>query len=192
MISDEALFHEWQKGSAGALAELVQRHHARLLRHMLRLVGDLPLAEDLTQETFLRLVRDGCTYHYPRPFLPWLYAIARNLAANHRRSAYVRHVESRRQLPEMHDDDLDPSRWLERWERSALLRTALAQLTLEQREVLSLRFGHDLSVEETATMLGLPPGTVKSRTFTALRRLRTLLAIENRPVEGDNVAHGAG
>ncbi len=175
MIADEELFREWQQGSAGALEALVRRHHAPLLAHLTRLTTRPELAEDLVQETFLRLVRDGHSYRYPRPFLPWLYTIARHLTRNYYQSAYHRRVEMRPELPEVAAAGPDPADWLERWERREGLRAALAELSFEQREVLSLRFGQGFSVEETATVLGVPAGTVKSRSFTALRRLRDCL-----------------
>ncbi|HEY7339730.1 MAG TPA: sigma-70 family RNA polymerase sigma factor [Ktedonobacterales bacterium] len=183
MAADEELFREWQQGSAGALEALVQRHHAPLLAHLTRLTGNPLLAEDLTQETFLRLVRDGASYRYPRPFLPWFYTIARHLARNALQSAYARHVEHRQTLPDSASDEPDPADWLERWERREGLRMALATLTFEQREALSLRFGQELTVQETAAVLGVPEGTVKSRTFTALRRLRD--ALKQREVSDD-------
>ena len=176
MTADEALFREWQEGHAGALEALVRRHHAPLLAHLYRLVGDRALAEDLVQETFLRLVREGHAYRYPRPFAPWLYTIARNLARNHWQSAYQRRVAVGTAAAEAPADTPDPAAWLERLEQREGLHAALAALPLEQREVLSLRYGQGRPVEEAAALLGLPAGTVKSRTFAALRRLRALLA----------------
>lgn len=176
MVADEELFREWQGGGAGALEALVRRHHAPLLAHLYRLVGDRALAEDLAQETFLRLVREAQAYRYPRPFAPWLYTIARNLARNHWQSAYHRRVAVGSEAAAVPTDAPDPAAWLERAEERAGLRAALAALSFEQREVLSLRYGRGLPVEEAAALLGLPPGTVKSRTFAALRRLRALLA----------------
>jgi RNA polymerase sigma-70 factor (ECF subfamily) len=183
MTADEELFREWQQGGAGALEALVRRHHAPLLAHLYRLVGDHALAEDLAQETFLRLVRDAHAYRYPRPFAPWFYTIARNLARNHWQSAYHRRVAVGADLPEVGGHASvapagapDPAAWLERLERREGLSAALGALTFEQREILSLRYGQGLPVGEVASLLGLPPGTVKSRTFTALRRLRALLA----------------
>ena len=90
-------------------------------------------------------------------------------------SAYARHVEHGLAVPESAGAEPDPADWLERWERREGLRAALATLTFEQREALSLRFGQELTVHETAAVLGVPEGTVKSRTFTALRRLRDAL-----------------
>ena len=175
MATNEELFREWQSGKASALATLVQRHHAPLVAHFYRLLGDAQQAEDLAQETFFRLVRYAHSYRYPQPFLPWLYRIARNLALTYQESAYHRHVDLLADLPETLIDYTDPQAWVERQERQADLLKALARLSFEQREVLSLRFGQELSVKETAGVLDVPVGTVKSRTFSALRLLRSYL-----------------
>lgn len=175
MTTDEELFREWQGGAAGALEALVRRHHAPLLAHLYRLTGDRPLAEDLAQETLLRLVREAQSYRYPRPFVPWLYTIARNLARNYWRSAPRRREVAEDALLKVRGGVPDPTEWLERLEERERVRAALVQLSLEQREILSLRYGQELSVEQAAAVLELPPGTVKSRTFNALRQLRALL-----------------
>jgi RNA polymerase sigma-70 factor, ECF subfamily len=175
MATDEELFQEWQNGRPDALATLVQRYHAPLVAHLYRMLGDTHLAEDLAQETFFRLVRNAHSYRYPRPFLPWLYQIARHLSLNYQESAYHRHVDFSAELPETLIDEEDPQIWVERQESQADLLKALAHLSLEQREVLSLRFGQELSVKETAEALKVPVGTVKSRTFSALRLLRSHL-----------------
>lgn len=192
MTADEELFREWQNGSAAALEILVQRYHTPLLAHLFRLLGDVHLAEDLVQETFVCLVRDAHTYRYPRPFRPWLYSIAHHQAYNHRLSAYYRREEARAVLPETTANEPDPAEWLERWERQHGLQQAVAKLSFEQREVLSLRFGQELSVKEAAAILGIPPGTVKSRTFTALRLLRAILeqsSLQADDIQGDQF-HG--
>ncbi len=176
MISDEALFHQWQRGDTDALATLVRRHHASLVAHLYRLVGDAHLAEDLAQETFFRLVRHAHSYDAARPFLPWFYRIARNLAASSQESASRRPVALEADMLETLIDESDPPAWVERQERQADLLVALEKLSLEQREVLSLRFGQELSVKETARLLAVPTGTVKSRTASALRLLRATLA----------------
>ena len=171
----KTFFVPGKHGDAGALETLVQRYHAPLLAHLYRVLADSQLAEDLVQETFIRLIRDAQGYCYPRPFRPWLYAIAHHLACNYHTSAYARRVELRAELPAVQAHEPDPAEWFERWERHHGLRQALTQLSIEQREVLSLRFGQELSISETATILSIPPGTVKSRTFTALRLLRASL-----------------
>src|SRR5262245_31932976 len=83
---DEALMEAVMDGDGAALAVLVERHHSPLLGYLYRLVGgDRPLAEDLCQETFARLLRQH-NYQVGRPFKPWLYAIATNLARDHHKS----------------------------------------------------------------------------------------------------------
>lgn len=179
MIADEDLVQEWQQGSAGALEALVQRYHAPLLAYLARLTGDPHAAEDLAQETFVQLVREAHTYRYPRPFKPWFYTIARHRARNDWHSAYRRHEEVASLVASVDrpSHEPDPAEWLERLEQRQGFYTILAALSFEQRDVLSLRFDQELSVAETAAVLGVPAGTVKSRVFTALRRLRDLLQI---------------
>ncbi len=88
--SDEQLMAAVMAGDQLALAALVTRHHAPLLGYLYRLTGgDRPLAEDLVQETFLRMLRQR-TRPADRPFKPWLYKIATNLARDHFKSAAVR------------------------------------------------------------------------------------------------------
>jgi RNA polymerase sigma-70 factor, ECF subfamily len=175
MTSDEELFRQWQRGSVDAFETLVQRYQRPLLSHLYNLVGSAQTAEDLVQETFVRLVREAQSYRYPRPFFPWLYTIARNLALKELASAYHRHVELGMALHEASIQGPDPQEAVERWERRQDLQRALVSLSFEQREVLSLRFSQELSVKEVALLLGIPAGTVKSRTFQALHRLRQYL-----------------
>ena len=190
MISDEELFRRWQHGNTEALEALVQRYHRALFDYLYRLVGQAQTAEDFVQETFVSLVREAQSYHFPRPFAPWLYTIAHNLARNDRMSAYRRHVELSQALPETPTSALDPSELADRWARHDDLQMALQQLTFEQREVLSLRFGQEMPVQEVADLLGIPAGTVKSRTFQALRILRRYL--ESAPSNQAQGARGAG
>jgi RNA polymerase sigma-70 factor, ECF subfamily len=192
MIADEDLFREWQKGNAAALEVLVQRYHTQLIAHLYRLVGNTYLAEDLAQETFVRLVRDAQAYRYPRPFVPWLYTIARNLALSYQTSAYQRHTELRSELPETFSHEPGPAEWFEHWEQHNDLQKALMYLSFGHREVLSLRFSQELNVKETADVLGLPVGTVKSRTFHALRLLRVYLERTNQQVVDTQGEHSHG
>src|SRR5215510_8147671 len=87
--SDEQVMAAAVAGDQMAFATLVTRHHAPLLGYLYRLTGgDRPLAEDLVQETFLRVLRQR-TCQAGHPFKPWLYAIATNLARDHFKSAAV-------------------------------------------------------------------------------------------------------
>jgi RNA polymerase sigma-70 factor (ECF subfamily) len=177
--SDEDLMAEVLIGDRTALATLVSRHHAPLLGYVYRLVGaDRALAEDLVQETFLRLLR-GRTYQSGRPFKPWLYTIATNLARDHFKSSAVR--QSRGGLnPDhtlVHLPGLEASpedRALEA-EQVGQVRASIAQLSEEYRVVVLLRFYQGFTLQEIAEALQIPIGTVKSRLSVGVHRLRAML-----------------
>ena len=95
MLPDENLMLGIQQGNRGDLSALVERHHSPLLGFLYRMTGgDRSLAEDMVQETLLRLLRSIDQYQYPRPFKPWLYTIATNLVRDHYKRAEIRHTQS--------------------------------------------------------------------------------------------------
>ena len=153
MSTDEDLFQQWQRGNADALAILVKAHHAPLVAHLYRLLGDASLAKDLAQETFYRLVRSARSYNPAHPFLPWFYRIARNLASHYRESAYHRLVDLRDDLDEQVTTEADPQTWIERQEEEdAALLAALKHLSLEQRRGPEPAFWRGTGVKGTAPL----------------------------------------
>lgn len=178
--SDEQLMAAVQAGDQVALAALVTRHHGPLLGYLYRLVGgDRQLSEDLVQETLLHVLRQG-TYQSARPFKPWLYTIATNLARDYFKSAAVRQrwqgADSEEVLLYLYDSEASPEERALAAERGGEVRAALAQLGEEYRVVLFLRFYQGFSLQEIAETLHIPPGTVKSRLSVGVHRLRTMLA----------------
>ena len=178
--SDEQLMTAVMAGNQVALAALVTRHHAPLLGYLYRLVGgDQPLAEDLAQETLLHVLRQS-TYQADRPFKPWLYKIATNLARDHFKSAAVR--KSRRSdteeeaLLSLEEHEPGPEEHVLAAEQGGEVRAALAQLGEEYQTVLALRFYQGFSLQEIAETLHIPLGTVKSRLSVGTHRLRSILA----------------
>jgi RNA polymerase sigma-70 factor (ECF subfamily) len=170
--TDEQLARRVQRGHTSDLALLVERHHSPLLGFLYRLTGgDRALAEDLTQEAFLRALRSIKQYQTSRPFKPWLYAIAVNVARDHFKRAATRYVVM------LTDDELlalpDPIDLEEVIEVDGpRLVAAIMSLPLHQREAIILRYDQDLSLAEIATVLSIPIGTVKSRLSLGLRQLR--------------------
>lgn len=158
----------------GLLRALYAEHSGPLLGYALRLTnGDRQHAEDVVQETLLRAwshpqALDG------RPIRPWLFTVARNLVVDAVRARRSRPPEvgdaALEVLPAA--DEID--RALESW----TVAEALADLSPEHRSVLVETYYRGRSVGEAAQALGVPPGTVKSRTYYALRALR--LALEER------------
>lgn len=165
-MDDETLYQRMRSGDHQALYELLQRYHKPLYQFLCRFTGEEQLAEDIVQDVFVRLMTHQ--NHSPMQLKAWLYAVARNLARDHFRSARYRYE----QAADFDTDDhllpvLDSERQID-------VEEALQRLTIDQREVILLRFYHDLKVDEIAKIIGVPSGTIKSRLFHALKRLKGL------------------
>jgi RNA polymerase sigma-70 factor (ECF subfamily) len=156
------------------IRELYADHGGPLLRYAIHLMsGDRQRAEDIVQETLLR------AWQHPeaiagRPARPWLFAVARNLAIDAYRARKARPHEVGDGVLEVLPGPDEAERALESW----AIADALSALRPEHQRVLLETYYGGKSVAEAATALGIPAGTVKSRTFYALRALR--LALEER------------
>ncbi len=185
--SDEQLMAAVMAGDQVALAALVTCHHAPLLGYLYRLVGgDRQLSEDLVQETLLHVLRQR-TYQANRPFKPWLYVIATNLARDYFKSAAVRQGwrggDEEEALLHLYDSAAGPEEYALAAEQGSEVRAALAQLREEYRVVLLLRFYQGFSLQEIAETLHIPLGTVKSRLSVGVQRLRNMLAPVQKGVD---------
>lgn len=151
------------------LRVLYEAHGSELFRFALRMVGERGAAEDLVQEVFLSAWLRADTYRADRGSVRgWLFAIARNLAidtarARARRPRLAAH-------PSHETGSLDEE--LERIEQRVVLAEALGRLTPDHRRALIEVAIGDRTVNEAAAALGVPPGTVKSRLFYALKALQ--------------------
>ena len=157
-----------------ALARALYREHGgALLRYALHLTGDKQRAEDMVQETIVRAWRhpDALSGRTARP---WLFAVMRNLAVDSYRARQARPPEAGPEALELLPADDDADRALESW----VVADALASLRPVHRRVLAETYYRGRSVAETAAVLGIPEGTVKSRTFYALKALK--LALQER------------
>jgi RNA polymerase sigma-70 factor (ECF subfamily) len=166
---------------AEVLREVYLAHAPALLAYARSLTGgDRSRAEDIVQETFIRACRHPEALDPERGSpRPWLFTVARHVAVDSHRARAARPVEvgdAPLALVAVPDDDID--RALDTW----LVAEALASLSEKHREVLLLTFYRQRSVAETAAVLGVPEGTVKSRAYYALRALKVALA--ERGVEG--------
>ncbi len=160
------------------LADLVERYQHRLVRYLLYLSGMREYAEDLAQETWIRVLQRGSQYNGRQRFDPWLFAIARNLAIDYLRKK--RKVVPTVSLPDDHDAVLlVPSSGPSPFEAAARSQDAMSLagrlqiLSPLYREALLLRFQEDLSLAEIAQVLGAPVTTVTSRIYRGLAALRS-------------------
>jgi RNA polymerase sigma-70 factor, ECF subfamily len=172
-----------RRGDTAGLAGLMSRHQDRLFRYLRRLLGDEAVAEDAFQQTWLQVAERISRYDRARPFAPWLFTVARNLALDHLRR---RRPESLDEQPEPEAPaapDADPFARAVARQQGARLAEAVAALAPLDREVLSLRFEEDLALSALAERLGVPLPTAKARLYRALTRLRGRL-LARAPAEG--------
>jgi RNA polymerase sigma-70 factor (ECF subfamily) len=189
----------FQAGDARAFEVLVSRHRTPVFSFLIRLVGERARAEDLLQETFLRVVRAATGWEERARFSTWLYGIARNLAIDESRRAAFRRTEPLDRsapgddplLARVPSEDPPPDRAAEAALLRPRLEAALASLPAEQREVFLLREQAGLPFREIAAVTGTPENTVKSRMRYALEGLRAALASMGI-VGGDDAGRSTG
>jgi len=160
---------------------LVGSYQARLIRYLTFLLGRREMAEDVAQETWLRVLERGHTYDGRSRFEPWLFAIARNLAVDRLRQRRVLSFESdgeadgRAGVAPPVSDAPSPFTQAARTEDAQRLARLLDTLDPQYREALALRFLEELSLEEVSTVVGAPVSTVASRIYRGLSALRSQL-----------------
>ncbi len=174
MADENDLLKRAQAYDREALAELYDKYAPLIYAYLYRRVSDVQVAEDLTSDVFVRMLRAIRTeWFWHTSFRAWLYRIAHNLAVDHfRRSGSSKEVR----LGEYLSDGLnDPEDVLERKLERERLHAAIARLTPEQQQVLSLRFGERLTAREVAEIMGKSVGAVEALQHRALVALRRIL-----------------
>lgn len=188
-VADEALMLRYQRGDRQAFALLVRRHKKPLYNFVLRRVRSTTVADDVTQDAFLRVVRNASEFKHEARFTTWLYAIARNLCVDHARKMRLRKHPSL-DAPAANDDlsaplkeqvanphpSSDVERSATRSEVQARIVEAVDGLPDDQKEVFLLREIANLPFAEIAQVVGVGENTVKSRMRYALDRLREALS----------------
>jgi RNA polymerase sigma-70 factor, ECF subfamily len=165
--TDEELMLEFCQGSREAFSQLFARYKQPLFGFFCRRLADPAQAEELTQETFLALLRNSLRYEPRALFRTYLYAIGLKIMRAHRRKAALRAMLLGTQIGMR---VYEPAR-----DTELFLRQALRKLDAQDREILLLREFEQLSYGEIAQLLKLPVNTVRSRLFRARMALRDLL-----------------
>jgi RNA polymerase sigma-70 factor, ECF subfamily len=171
-VSDGELIQRAGAGDHAALEVLYERYARPVFGLALRRLGDRGRAEDAVQETFVSIWRAAKTYRPERgPGAPWLYAVARNAIVDRSRAKNEPPVEPPDEAgAEPGPDDRAEEAWT-RWR----IHRALQELPEREREAIELAYWRGLSQSEVADALGIPLGTVKTRTRSGLQRLADLL-----------------
>ena len=160
------------EGDAGAFEQLYRRYSRPVFALALRRLGDRGRAEDAVQETFASIWRSAGSYRSERgPGAPWLYAVARNAIVDRRRALGPVPAEP---IDEASSDAGPDERAESSWTAWRIHR-ALAELPEQERKLIELAYWGGLSQSEIADFVGIPLGTVKTRTRSALSRLADAL-----------------
>lgn len=171
----ELLILRCKRREKEALEELIHNWERRLFYYVRRLVDNEQDAWDILQEIWLKVVRSIKSLREPRRLPAWLYRIARNTAMSYFRTQHSKIVLINEDENTSYIDGNDEHFHFEDAEQ---VHYGLGQISLPHREVLTLYFLHDISLEEIAEVLNIPLGTVKSRLHYAKSALRTVLEKE--------------
>jgi RNA polymerase sigma-70 factor, ECF subfamily len=175
--TDAELIQRVAVGDANAFEVLYHRYVRSVFGLALRRLGDRMRAEDAVQETFAAVWRSARTYRPDRgPGAPWLYAVARNAIVDRARSR----TDTPGETPETATSEPGPEERAEAAYVSWRVHRAVSGLPQNEREVLELAYYAGLSQSEVAGFLGIPLGTVKTRTRAGLHRLAHILEGEVR------------
>ena len=158
------------------LDRLIEQYQHRLLRYLVYLAGNRELAEDLFQETWIRVLERGHQYDGQHEFSTWLYAVARNLTIDYLRkksSVSLDGLMEDEDRAPLEPADTRPMAWevVAQHEQAERISAALIGVPAEYREAIVLRFQEGLALEEIATVTGAKLGTVKSRLYRGLNML---------------------
>lgn len=172
-ITEFALIQKAQKGDTEALEKLIDRYYDNIFSYLFRKVGSIELAEDLTQEVFLRLVKTLSRYRPTGKFSNYVFTIAVNAANDYfRKNKLFIHEE-------LNSIDIDAGIDIEgiliEQEQHIRLKEALGKLPDMQKDAILLRYFHNMKIKDIAKITGTNPSTVKSRISQGLNKLKIIL-----------------
>ncbi|HEX9210623.1 MAG TPA: sigma-70 family RNA polymerase sigma factor [Bradyrhizobium sp.] len=172
--SDDMLLESIADGNRTSMHILYCRHNVRVYRFILRIVRDATAAEDLVSQVFLDVWRTAGQFQGRSQVSTWLLSIARFKALTAMRQRRFEDIDQEdvRQIPDGCDT---PETSLDRSDTSAILRACVAKLSPAHREIITLVYYHEKSVEEVGQIIGIPQSTVKTRMFYARKQLADLL-----------------
>jgi RNA polymerase sigma-70 factor (ECF subfamily) len=183
-----------RRRDSDVLDRLIEQYQHRLFRYLVYLTGRHELAEDLFQETWIRVLERGTQYDPSCRFDTWLFAIARHLVIDAARRKQMLSLEALTQptdyrVPvEFASSAPPPDVLTSLSEDRARLGIALSKLEVVQREVVLLRFQEEMSLEEISRLTGAPLSTVKSRLYRGLEAMRPVLESLEQPAHSQEVA----
>lgn len=174
-LDESQLVRRCKAGDPGAFETLMRHYEPYVLGLLWRMTGNRAAAEDLCQDSFLKVLKRIPEFRFQSSFKTWVFRIAHNAAVDHLRA---RHLETEgpgsgelESLPAPSSPE-DPDRAIEESQMRRALKRAVDALPANQREVIHLFYWGELSVEEIARATGMPEGTVKTHLFRGRQALR--------------------
>ncbi|AJY73679.1 RNA polymerase sigma factor [Paenibacillus beijingensis] len=178
-MTDEELLQGMARGDQACFEALIHRYHAPLSGYLQRQLKDTGRAEDMVQETFLKLIRQLQMGRIPGNVQAWLYRVAANQCRDYWKSAAYQTDKNRfGEPPERRDERPSVVELAERQETRKEIMESLDGLPLVQKEVVMLRFYQDLKLQDIADILQLPLGSVKTHLYKGLRTLKSRISAE--------------
>jgi RNA polymerase sigma-70 factor, ECF subfamily len=172
--SDEMLLERIANGDRTAMHNLYCRHNVRVYRFILRIVRDVTIAEDLVSQVFLDVWRTARQFEGRSQVSTWLLSISRFKALTALRQRRHEDIDQE-DVRQIADEADTPETSLDRRDTSKILRACVAKLSPAHREIITLVYYHEKSVEEAGAIIGIPQSTVKTRMFYARKQLADLL-----------------
>lgn len=172
--SDDILIASIAAGDKRAMALLFARHNVRVYRFAARITGNASLSDDIVSEVFLDVWRGAAGFNGKSQVSTWLLAIARHKAMSALRGRMDAQLDEEFSVA-IADDRDDPETVAHQTTRGTVIQKCLMQLPPTLREVVDLVYYHEKTVAEVAQIVGIPPGTVKTRMFHARVRMAELL-----------------
>lgn len=193
---EERTLVELAKTNPAAFGTLYDKHYSKIFNYIMRRVGDIAIAEDITAATFIKALDRLSTFKWQGvPFSSWLYRIASNEIANYFRDRHTTYASLDQMLAEegfepVSDLDIEASiieaeEEVARHQQYMLVQKLLLTLPAKYQEALALRYFEKKSIEEISIIMGKRPGTIKSILSRGVARLRCSLA--NKTAAANNV-----
>jgi RNA polymerase sigma factor (sigma-70 family) len=188
--TDEQLIQEINNGSQAAMEVLTKRYYKQIYAYIYRKTSNTHMAYDLTQDVFIKMIRNISTYANGGSFSSWLYTIAVNICRDYYRSAAYRRTAATSVL-EDHASQLASNAEgiayiFENKETRKQLKEAIGQLPETQSEAILLKYYHDLKIREIASVTGANENTVKARLRQGLGKLKTMLGRDRHEQKESN------
>lgn len=168
LMSDGVVMQKVKEGDLSQAALLFQKYHRKIYHYLGKMSGDYHLAEDLTQNVFIKMIQYKNTFNPEMNFESWIFRIARNSFLDH--TQQKKNVVYTDMEPYQHLSDTDEQEQPEQEER---LHQALANIPADDREILVLTRFQKLKYHEAAAILGITETHVKVKVFRAIEKLRT-------------------